>query len=209
MSINIGEAYDEMARIVASEMSIEEGVVALIDGCAARCPDNIWESLRTFDFAADIAALHAWVAQTVSYEPPAKEINAFWFGLFNPILEDGADSCCLYISGSTRYSPTDVDSFVWKDDSYLPTAKYADSKVLKDIYRSTQDPSKGECGILAEYMLCLGYSALVLHDFFRSADTKLTLGESVERIVVVGFDAGDYIELGKINHNGWDRNIQP
>ena len=61
-----------------------------------------------------------------------------WFGLRNPVLDDGEPTCGLYLSGSSSFSP-DSDSDEWVcDRAYRPHGRYARSSILTELYRKLE-----------------------------------------------------------------------
>ncbi len=58
--------------------------------------------------------------------------------------------------------------------------------------------NKNSVGEIGEYVLCLGYAALVVKTICGKLEKKLLLGDRASRAVVIGFDDGDYIVLDEI-----------
>lgn len=206
MSIDIGAAYDVMARITYSASSVTEGMIALLDYTAQVQPNVAWDQLRRLDYGKDVTALRDWLERVLTEEPPGPEVKAFWFGLFNNGVEDGV-SCTLYISGPTEeYTPDTLDWACWTDETYLPQGRYAPSPVLHALYRAADGVE--DAGLLGEYTLCLGYACLAVAEAARSVKSVLFLGEADERPVAVGFDEGDGLLLGTVTRGGW-RQAEP
>src|SRR5215216_5601249 len=109
----------------------------LVNYCDVNFPNSLWVKIRNLDFESDITKLKSWLENVLSNEPPSQEINGFWFGLYNPVLDNGEVSCRLYISGSTKFSREDEtgDWAAWDESSYIPEGRYADSNVLHQIFR--------------------------------------------------------------------------
>src|SRR5262245_35287050 len=193
MAFNFAKAYDFVKRTVESGNGMSDGMTELIGYCEKKKPNDVWGKIRKLNFKDDRDRLREWLVEVLSKEPPANEITAFWFGLFNPALDDGRVSCCLYVSGSTRFD--EVDWACWGDDSYVPDKRYADSKVLDEIYSLTNKQGLGDIG---EYVLCLGYACLAVKDLCETVPPELLLGSRDKRAVAVGFDSGDEILIGEV-----------
>jgi hypothetical protein len=193
MGFNFANAYEFVKRTVESGSEVADGVMDLIGYCAKKKRNVVWKEIRQLNFNEDVERLREWLVEVLSAEPPANEIKAFWFGLFNPVLNDGRVSCCLYVSGSTRFD--EVDWACWADDSYVPNGRYADSKVLDAIYSLTNKQGVGD---IEEYVLCLGYACLVVKYLCETVPPELLLGSRDKRTVAVGFDAGDGILIGDV-----------
>jgi hypothetical protein len=193
MSFDFVKAADYTEQIVRSNSNVGVGMSQLLDYCESNLPNSVWASIRQLDFESDTAKFRTWLGKVLSSEPPSSAINAFWFGLFNPV-RNGETSSDLYISGSTKFDPSDEsgDWATWDDNSYLPEARYANSHVLKEIYRLV---SKTEVAAEGEYILCLGFAGLAVKQIVKLLSQELLLGDRERRDLAVGFDSGDFILL--------------
>jgi hypothetical protein len=189
------EDYPFVEGVVGTSSDVKTGMYLLIDYFEKRLPDPVWTVIRGFDFDSDISKLRSWLEKVLSTEPPSKKIKAYWFGLFNPVLEDGKPGCALYISGSTQFDPNDDTGewAVWGDDSYLPQNRYVSSEILHNIYRC--NPGNDRISGIVINLLILGYSSLVVKEIIHAINPKLLLGKSKRRDIAVGFDSGDFITL--------------
>ena len=192
MGFNFANAYEFVKRTIESGSGVADGMMGLIGYCEKKKPNVVWKKIRRLNFR-DAEGLREWLVELLSAEPPANEIKAFWFGLFNPALDDGRVSCCLYVSGSTRFD--EADWACWADDSYAPDGRYADSKVLDEIYSLTNEKGVGDIG---EYVLCLGYACLAVKHLCETIPSELLFGSRGTRAVAVGFDSGDEILIGDV-----------
>ena len=193
MGFNFANAYEFVKRTVESGSEVADGMSELIGYCEKKKRNVVWKEIRKLNFNEDAERLREWLVEVLSTEPPANEIKAFWFGLFNPAHDDGRVSCCLYISGSTRFN--EADWACWAHDSYVPDGRYADSKVLDEIYSLTNEQGVGDIG---EYVLCLGYACLAVKHLCETVPPELLLGSRDTRAVAVGFDSGDEILIGDV-----------
>ncbi len=198
MGFDFAKAAEHTEHVAKSASSISSGMTQLLDYCEAISPSPAWSSIRRLDFEDDSADLRLWLEKVLSSEPPSQEVNAFWFGLFNPVLDNGETSCGLYVSGSTSFDPEDetAEWAVPTGDSYLPEGRYAHSRVLGDAYRLVNKNGVADIG---EYVLCLGYASLAVRTISRSLSPKLLLGRRKSRAIAVGFDSGDFIILDDIS----------
>jgi hypothetical protein len=185
-------------EIIISAHDINSGMDHLVNLCQGIIESPAWPKICSLDYKRDIEELRKWLELVLISEPPSPKIKAFWFGLYNPVLENGDSTAGLYISGSTRFDSEDTtgDWAVWDDSSYLPKRRYADSVVLKEIYRLV---TENEVADIGEYVLCLGYAFFAVREICSSIKpSSLLLGEYKERRIAVGFDSGDFIILPDI-----------
>jgi hypothetical protein len=205
------EIYDQLGVIQVSTLSVVEGMTLLLDFCQAALPLHDYETLRALPYDADSLSLRAWLTDVLTTEPPASEIRAFFFGLYEPYLEDGAPACQMYVSGSTRYDPQDRSGewATWNADTYNPEKRYADSPVLTQLYRlvqprdEIQDIGFHDESHDAEFLLNLGYAMLIVKNLCCSLPPALFLGQATERAVAMGYDSGDLIPMGMITPQGF------
>ncbi|HEY7875980.1 MAG TPA: hypothetical protein VIG64_12755 [Actinomycetota bacterium] len=194
-------ARPKPARRVPAETwnRIHETTVALlaeVDAAAFmgrvidKCEELIsarWDEFRDLPFSHDVDAVVARFVQALEGAPPPPEVQALWFGLFNP-KRDGLTTADVYFGGATEFDPADPD---WPTElSYEPPGGYLQSEVLSAIYEIAY--RKTDLGNDAEYPLCLAYGASVARACGRAYaerfDTRVW--------VTSGFDSGDTIDVG-------------
>ncbi len=203
---DIAKSYNEIVAVLTSDASVVEGMAQLIEFCADQESWRAWSALRKLDFAADERRLKLWLVGVLTKEPPQKSIKAYWFGLFNPIVEDRA-TCGMYIAGSKSFDAAD-ETFDWAcSPDYFPNGRYAKSQVLDEIYRKV-DKAKGCVSEYGEYVLCLGFGGLIIKTLADTIPVETLLGNAKSRAIAVGFDSGDGILLGSITKNGWQLNAE-
>ena len=198
---DITKSHDEVVAVLASDISLAEGMARLIDFCADQESWRGWLALRQLDFAADERRLKRWLVGVLTKEPPQKSVKAYWFGIFNPIVEDKA-TCGMYLAGSKIFDAAD-ETFDWAcGPDYFPNGRYAESQVLDEIYRKV-DKAKGSVSEYGEYVLCLGFGGLIIKTLANTIDVETWLGNLNSRAVAIGFDSGVGILMGSITKNGW------
>ena len=197
MSFGFDEAFEYIEALIKSSLSLDDSMTRLLGYCDVNLPNPVWAKLRDLDFEADILNLKSWLENILLIDPPAQAINAFWFGIHNPILNNSETSCGLYLSGSAKYDPNaaTLDWAVWDDQSYLPRDRYANSEDLSKIFWLVKESGVADIG---EYISCLGYASLAVKTICSSIDSRLLFGERESRVSVVGFDSGDFIVLDPI-----------
>ena len=202
MKLPLRDSFEYTKRIVKSGMSVEDGMRELIDHCKETSTNDLWDLIEEIDFGESVPEAEKWLVKILSNQPPESEVNSFWFGLFNPVLPDKKTGCDFYISGSDCFDPNDKYGDWACDPIYFPKGRYARSKVLHEIYRIISLDK--EIKLFGEYVLCLGYTGLLLTNIFKNLDPELLIGESNERHIAVGFDSGDFILLGKVDASGFE-----
>ena len=186
------QAYRKIKELVRKNTPLVEGMHALLDLCQELHPSPRWRKLYHLKFEDDLLNLAFWLEALLTHEPPPKSVTGFWFGLFNPILEDGAPTSCLYLAGSERFD-AEWETSDWAcSPAYWPKVRYSDSVIITEIYRTATKRGSG-IGALGEYTLCLGFAALVVAAFCRSPLRDLLLGKAPFREAAVGFDSGDEV----------------
>ncbi len=192
MAFDLMEGKKLIQAVLSESISIRPSMNFLLEYCARNCESLAWKQISELNFEKDVAYITQWLKKTLTRHPPADTIQAFWFGLNNPELNDGETSCALYLMGSTRFNAADQtgDWACLQDDSYLPEGCYAKSVILHEIYLTLNQFEVKEPG---EYMLCLGYACLAVKTACHAIDQKLLRGPSDFRPIAVGFDNGDFL----------------
>lgn len=187
-----GGAFERIQELLRVPTTVRSGMLDLLDFCEKEKPAPIWASFRDLDLDSDQKELTNWLCRLLENEPPPVAINGLWFGLFNPYLDDGKPTSCLYLAGSERFDPSMSDPDWACGPEYFPEGRYASSQILTRIYRDSHaDPE--DVGGQAEFTLCLGYSCLVIAEWCRGPMRQDLLGSASFRGVAAGFDSGDVL----------------
>ena len=200
---DISKSHAKVVDVLRVESSLDDGMASLIDFCAEHEKWRGWNALRKLEFSTDRSRLSRWLKGLLTKAPPPKPIKAYWFGLFNPIV-DGKTTCGIYVAGASAFDPED-DTFEWAcDPAYFPDGRYAQSQVLGEIYQSVAKKAGGAS--YGEYVLCLGYVGLVVKHLAIKFGPETWLGAARSRALAVGFDSGDGVLLGSVTKDGWKPN---
>ena len=199
--VDTAKLFAQSARLIAdvakTPRPIATGMGRWFDYCEKVAPEcgSLWKELRKLDFDNDAATLTKWLDQLLRQEPPPVAINGFWFGLYNPVLDDGRPSCQMYIGGSTTFDPGS-DSNEWVCQvSWLPESRYSSSQVLTELYRSVEVVTANRVNYLGEAFLCHGYLALVVSRWCNGPMSAIMVGNAPFRAVVIGHDSGDFYRM--------------
>ncbi len=200
-SLDFYDAAEEISRLIASDQQIAVALRKYFRFCEKHFPGSMWEKLRAMDLDADLAQQVEWLRDTLANEPP-KRVTAFWFGLFNPYVDEHA-TCALYVAGSSKYRSGVEIPECFVQPAYFPERRYATSRVLAETYRLATRGKMAKTSDV-EYFGCLGFAAIAVAHLMRTVDRRLLLGHAAERAVVVGFDSGDMLEIGTVHRSGFE-----
>ena len=199
--IDTDRMFEESARLIADAASnpvpVTAGMSRWFEYCESVAPKKnaLWSRMRRLDFDADTCRLSDWLSRVLAAEPPPEAINGLWFGLFNPCDDDGEASCQVYLGGSTGFDPqSESDEWVC-DLSYFPDGRYANSKILPEIYRHVDPIEEDDIGCLGEAFLCHGFLALVVSNWCHGPMKAQLLGNAKQRAVALGHDSGDFYRM--------------
>lgn len=199
--VNSRTLFDDLSRMIAQvardPTPIAQGMGMWLDYCQRAAPEcePLWQQLRQLDFEKDAEGLTSWLMGLFTEEPPPKNINGLWFGLHNPILDDGKPSCRMYIGGSSAFD-CNSEANEWACHlSYNPSGRYSTSTVLRDLYRQVEAITDNNISYLGEPFLCHGYLALVVSHWCNGPLRTALLGEASVRAVVIGHDSGDFYRI--------------
>jgi hypothetical protein len=166
-------------------------VTLTIERCAEDAPDPIWREIAGIDFEGSFVATAAWFEHVLAIEPPSQDINALWFGVFNPEYEGEAVTSDFYVAGSRTYG-TDGE---WMCDlPWWPVERFAESVSRAAIYRLGATRS-ADVLHLADYIVTLTHAAATVSMLMSSPPIQALLSDRV-LAVAVGYDSGDAVLLG-------------
>lgn len=183
------EAFDVIAENLESRVSITVGMNDVITRCCGNVPE-----LSELDYGLDCRSIGEWLKTVLNNEPPPTKANLFWFGLRN--------SNEVSISGYSAYTNRDF-ARTWITDEnriYNPLLDTRESAILDAIHAFASQNE--DYASFIEYTLCLAYGALAVNSALQSIPSELILSGAKERFVNVGWDSGDWLELGKVTNAG-------
>lgn len=182
-------------QVVKSDCAVSEGMARIVEFSSRGRPHPDWQRVLALDIEGDLERLKGWLESMFVAEPPPASVTGLWFGLFSPIRE-GRASTDLHLSGSP-YDPEDAD---WASRvAWAPSASEARSQVLDEI---SQIVEPALAVYEADYALGLAYGGLAVRWLATDIDRSVLLAGADERVLFVGFDAGDRLCIGKVDARG-------
>jgi hypothetical protein len=194
------EYIDVIKQAMADSITMDHGMTVLLSYCKSIVSSPIWDQLNDLDYQRDSSLLSTWLESLLRSIPPGSNIVAFWFGLFVTVVNQ-EETMALYLSGSTKYDKHSADWACWDEESYTPDNGYLYSNVLAKIYRVTSqnDEPVSDLGV---NLLCLGYTCLSVWALCQTVTSLSRIATGREIAIAVGFDDGDYINLGIVGPRG-------
>jgi HEAT repeat protein len=186
----------ELAPVVRSSCTVQEGIHRLLDFLAGENPDRGWEPFYDLAIDDDLAHLEAWLEEVFSQERPAHDIAGLFFGITD-LQRDGTHTLDLSISGEREERPPG-DRVI--GGSWTPQRDLASSIVLGQICELARSPDGSSPGG-AELTLSLAYASLAIRQLSVTRH-GLLLGEAPRRVVDVGFNDGDWVAIGTLEPTG-------
>ncbi|QQR41796.1 hypothetical protein JKA73_21870 [Myxococcus xanthus] len=188
--------FGEIERVVKSDLSVAEALLHIIHFCEAARPHPDWSALRALNVEGDLRQLQQWLETIMRTAPPPAPITGLWFGLFNPTVQ-GRVTADIHLIGAP-YDATDPDwLFRQRWGKGTPVSG---STVLDSIYQLAYG-HEGGLGNDAEYPLALAYAALAVRRLSQRMGPSL-LGDAAQRVLLVGFDSGDFLCIGSVQKDG-------
>jgi hypothetical protein len=183
-----------IADVAKNSLPPASGIGQWLDYCEEVAPEckSLWKRLRKLDFDSDAKRLTMWLKRLLGEESPPTNINGLWFGLYNPVLDDGEPSCQMYVGGSSSFDPGSESNEWVCQLSWSPDGRYSASQVLTELYRPVEAVTKNQVSYLGEAFLCHGYLALVVSQWCSGPMRAALLGKASIRAIVIGHDSGDF-----------------
>ena len=199
--------FDKIESLLDQDsLFTEEAMDEVISYCEKEYPHDDWKKIRKINFEKDKTRIEHWLKSVLKNEPISKDVNGLWFGIYNPVYEYAGDketSCDFYICGNPDFDKNEIG---WAcSPKYFPVKRYSNSKILDSIYKKAYSGKNG-LGNLAEYPLCLAYTAFIIKELIRYIPKSHFLKFQDEIGILVGFDSGDFLYIGSISkENGLKR----
>lgn len=194
MEIDLTAEKELIQNILGYSTGIRPSMNYFLEYCARVQDSKAWKKIGDLKFEKELPIIQQWLNKTITANPPADTIQAFWFGVNHPVLNDGVTSCDLYVSGSPKFDADDMTGG-WAhidEDSYLPEGCYAKSGILDEMYYLVRKFNGAPQG---ENILCLGYASLVVKSALSLIDDKYRYSKFGPRPIAVGLDKGGFIYL--------------
>jgi hypothetical protein len=185
--MDLAPTFHDVVRIARAALDPASGWHSLVDYLEQHGLHSL-PQLRSVDVQEDVRRIRRQLVELIEGEPPPKDLNAVYFGLFDTSDEEGAEGIGYYIAGVRRFDPEDGDSLC--HPAWWPEGRYLSSSALdsiKDVELSFVASGEGEKRALLGYAGQLGAALLVSH--FASKGLLPDLRR------VVGFDSGDFAEI--------------
>jgi hypothetical protein len=198
IALNLAAMHGFVVKEIASKRTLRESMDRIIAKCAKGQPHADWEKIAALPYE-DLDDLRKWIEKPFREEPPKKKLAGLWFGLFNPVYS-GKPVGDIYVCGSTRFDPTPDDNSWAVGPEWWPESRYAHSTVLAKLYKIAY--RKNGLANDAEYPLYLAYGGLAVRELLCDADPSVFLGRSPSLGIAVGFDSGDFVQVGKLSNAG-------
>lgn len=199
MQIDTDRVFAAIEELVHDSGTISEKMNQVIDACEATFTHHGWRELRRLPYDSESTHLRSWISEVLNEQPPTFTIRGIWVGIANYLL-DSRETADMHFIASATYDSGDIDQTCAVGAEYRPDDAEAASEVLDSIYDiayRVHPTLENE----AEWSLCLAYASFVIAHILRN-ETPAVFGSSDEIGVVVGFDEGDNVTIGRLTMDG-------
>ena len=186
-----------IARVAADSVPVASGMSQWFDHCDKVAPEckSLWKRLRKLDFDKVAESLTKWLNKLLKKVQPPASVNGLWFGLHNPVLDDGEPTCQMYAGGSSTLDPLSNSNEWVCNLTWRPEGQYSTSTVMTESYRPVEAITKNQVNYLGEAFLCHGYLALMVSRWCSRPMRATLLGDAPIRAVAIGHDSGDFYRM--------------
>ncbi len=174
-----------------NKLDVSQFMQEVISVCRFIEPNQAWDDFSKLEYASEVSTRSDHVVAVLRSEPANFLEQGFWFGINNPVLENGETSAGMYFSVASSYDPNDEDADWACNAEFYPEHGSFESVIMRQIYRLAY--SKSKLGNKAEYTLCMAYGlklAQAAMQKFKESNPDCKVGYAV------GFDSGDFINVG-------------
>lgn len=179
---------EKLLSIIRNQLDSQKAWEQVLDLCNAEQASNLWASLPRVDLDRDIAATKAWFDSFLSRTQAPIRV---YLGLDTLNMHDGKGSNIEigWIAGDTNQNGTE---WAYGELTYGDPFLISSLASLQNIYSLPQYDNDFS---LAEYILFLGYSGLVVREALISYAPNLSM------LFAWGFHDGDLFLLGRTENN--------
>jgi len=182
-------SYDAVVHVASRSRDAASGWRDLIGLIAREAGPGLAALMQEVDVLADIASVSAQLVRVFQSEPPAANIDTLYFGLFDTMDEEGSEGIGYYVAGIRGFDPNVTDSLC--NPEWWPDGRYLESRSLNAVKSAELGARAAGNSVAASF---LGYAGQLGAGLVVSRFAVSPL--DLKRRVVVGFDAGDYSEIG-------------
>lgn len=185
-----------LSRLVAGDTAPAEAMAPLLDEALRLRPGLDRSVLEALPWGHDAAGIARWLARVFDEEPPPGSVTGLWFGLYTRSFETGECGIALSVAGCGRAPGPSW----WEGEmSWDPASGEAPSTVLRSL---CFDP--GDEDAIVEQVVVQGYAALAVCAALRALPSEARRPLAV----AFGFNAGDPLELGRLDADGWHGGVR-
>jgi hypothetical protein len=190
VSFDYAKAFEAIEENKNS-LDVSQFMREVISTCKSIEPDQMWDEFLKLEYTSEVSALSGHVVSVLKTEPANLNEQGFWFGINNPVLENGETSAGIYFSVASTYDPDDEDASWACNAEFYPEHGSFNSVIMQQVYHLAY--SKSKLGNKAEYTLCMAYGlklAQAAMQKYKESNPNRKVG------FAVGFDSGDFINVG-------------
>ncbi len=187
--VDLSTVFDDVVRIAAGAGDARHGWERLVAYLEVHMEAPALGALRRTEIDEDVLRVRKQLQRLMAREPSGMKLNALWFGLFDTAIPGGPGGIGYYVAGLERFDPEVPESRC--NPAWWPEGRYLRSVALEMI-KVTENAAAAANREADRRLLSYGgqLGAALLVSRFASAG----LWPELRR--VVGFDSGDYAEIG-------------
>lgn len=196
-AMNYEEAQRIIERVVFGGGGLLAGMKELLAYGQSTLPSPRWAALASWDWTRELPSLKSWLERLFARDAPPPEVDCLYLGVYFPERTDGQTLPVVYVAGTTRY-----DEEEWAaEPEWTPAGMDFPSQLLVDAERHLA--AGGDALLeLGDYLVCLGYVGLVAVELGQQLPRADLVGDRDDRWVAIGFEGGDWFNLGLLDHAG-------
>ena len=185
--MDLASTFHGVVKIAQTALGPESGWHSLVGYLEQQSSDSL-PRLRSVNMQQDVEEIRRQLVELIKGEPPPKNLNAIYFGLFDTAGEDGVEGIGYYVAGVKGFDPEDGDSLC--NPAWWPEGRYLSSATLNAVKEAELSyAASGQ----AEKRALLGYAGQLGAALLVSRFASIGLLPDLRR--VVGFDSGDFAEI--------------
>jgi len=210
----VAAVWAALPGMVASDLPVGDCMGKVASLAEEHDPGAGWDRFRALDYGASVAGLQSWIPDALQRSPPPRlPLNGLFIPLFqlgddtSPLKTETCSPCysALRLAGTSTYF---ADDLRWLNDQcYTPSLELEEghAPVLLEISRIAheENASSMDTSFWMDWAMPLAFAVTTVRSLLTPHTSRLVNPEADVVGIVVGWEDGDFFEIGQLTPEGF------
>ncbi len=190
------EVEQHILNLIKESSSISDAIKKFLNIINNPEISKVVSKLSKYDYETDFLKITDSILSVLKNEKPNIKIKSYWFGIFET-EQNKRVSYQAYISAIDKFNSNDESGDWAVNPKYFPGNRFINSNILIKIHSELSEYDEFiEIKYFALWYFTLSVGILLKNEY------KLFLINTQKCFICIGFDEGDYNNIGFIDPNG-------